>query len=252
MAELLSDPAVWASLASLTLMEIVLGIDNVVFISVLIGGLPERQATQARRVGLALALVFRIAFLLILTWMIGLTEPVFVALGHAFSWRDLILIAGGAFLIFKATSEIHGVIEEDEKERSAKKVQAAFLVIVSQIVVLDAVFSVDSIVTAIGMAQHVEVMIAAVIIAMGVMYVASGPISRFVEAHPTTKMLALAFLILIGVTLVADGLGFHIPKGYIYSAMAFSIMVAGFNIFASAKRKQRKSEARAAARKEEK
>ncbi len=252
MLVLLSDPAVWASLASLTLMEIVLGIDNVVFISVLIGGLPRKQATKARRAGLALALVFRIALLLILTWVIGLTEPVFSALGHDFSWRDLIMIAGGGFLIFKATSEIHGVIEEDDEIKSVEQAQAAFMVIVSQIIVLDAVFSVDSIVTAIGMAQHVEVMIAAVIIAMGVMYVASGPIARFIEAHPTTKMLALAFLILIGVTLVADGLGFHIPKGYIYSAMAFSILVEGFNIFASAKRKQRKREAKAAARKEEK
>ncbi len=252
MLVLLSDPAAWASLASLTLMEIVLGIDNVVFISVLIGGLPRAQAIQARRAGLALALVFRIALLLILTWVIGLTEPVFSALGHDFSWRDLIMITGGGFLIFKATSEIHGVIEEDDVIKSVKQAQAAFMVIVSQIIVLDAVFSVDSIVTAIGMAQHVEVMIAAVIIAMGVMYVASGPIARFIEAHPTTKMLALAFLILIGVTLVADGLGFHIPKGYIYSAMAFSILVEGFNIFASTKRKQRKSEAKAAARKEEK
>ena len=251
MFELLSDPAVWASLASLTLMEIVLGIDNIVFISVLIGGLPENQANQARRIGLALALLFRIAFLLILTWMIGLTEPLFVAFGQDFSWRDIILMTGGGFLIYKATSEIHGTIEHDEEDQNGKKAQAVFLVIVSQIVVLDAVFSVDSIVTAIGMAQHVEVMIAAVIIAMGVMYVASGPIARFVEQHPTTKMLALAFLILIGVTLVADGLGFHIPKGYIYSAMAFSILVEGFNIFASSRRKQRKAEAKAAAQKEE-
>ncbi len=234
--ELLSDPNAWAAFATLTVMEIVLGIDNIVFISVLVSRLPAAQADRARRLGLALALVFRIALLVILTWIIGLSEPVFSAFGHAFSWKDIILIGGGLFLIYKATHEMHAEIEEPHEPGLAQTARSAFSAIIVQIIIIDMVFSIDSIVTAIGMAQHVEVMIAAVIVAVGLMFVASGPIAGFVARHPTTKMLALAFLLLIGVTLVADGLGFHIDKGYIYAAMGFSVLVEGVNIFA----KQRK------------
>lgn len=230
MLELFSNPAVWASFATLTLMEIILGIDNVVFISVLVSRLPKDIAVKARKIGLLLALVLRVALLLIIGWVIGLTEPVFSIFEHGFSWRDLILIVGGLFLLYKATHEIHNTIEVSDENQSAETIKTAFGAAIIQIVIIDAVFSVDSIVTAIGMAQHVEVMIAAVIVAVGVMYVASGPIADFIAHHPTTKMLALAFLLLIGVTLVADGLGFHIPKGYIYFAMAFATGVEAINI----------------------
>lgn len=236
MLELLSDPAVWAAFATLTVMEVVLGIDNIIFISVLVSRLPKAQADNARRLGLALALIFRIALLLILAWIIGLSAPLFELFGQPFSWKDLILLAGGLFLIYKATHEMHAEIEEPHEPGLAQTAKAAFSAIIVQIIVIDMVFSIDSIVTAIGMAQHVEVMIAAVIVAVGLMFVASGPIAGFVARHPTTKMLALAFLLLIGVTLVADGLGFHIDKGYIYAAMGFSVLVEGVNIFA----KQRK------------
>jgi predicted tellurium resistance membrane protein TerC len=241
MLEFLADPAIWASLATLTLMEIVLGIDNVVFISVLVSKLPEASAERARQIGLALALVFRILLLLILTWIIGLSKPLFEAFGHGFSWRDLILIAGGLFLIYKATYELHHTIEEPHGDALQGKTGAVFSAVILQIIVIDAVFSIDSIVTAIGMANHVEVMIAAVIISMGVMYLASGSIAQFIAHHPTTKLLALAFLLLIGVTLIADGLGFHIPKGYIYSAMVFAVLVEAINILAQSRRKARRA-----------
>ena len=237
MMELLSDPAVWAAFATLTVMEVVLGIDNIVFISVLVSRLPKEQADRARRIGLALALVFRIALLLLISWIIGLDTHLFEAFGHSFSWKDLILIGGGLVLIYKATHEMHAEIEEPHDEDLAKTAKQAFSAIIAQIVVIDMVFSIDSIITAVGMAQHVEVMIAAVIVAVGLMFVASGPIAGFVARHPTTKMLALAFLLLIGVSLVGDGFGFHIEKGYIYAAMAFSVLVEGINIFA----KQRKA-----------
>ncbi len=237
MFELLSDPAVWAAFATLTVMEVVLGIDNIIFISVLVSRLPQHQADNARRLGLALALVFRIALLLILTWIIGLSAPLFELFGQPFSWKDLILLAGGLFLIYKATHEMHAEIEEPHEPGLAQTAKSAFSAIIVQIIIIDMVFSIDSIVTAIGMAQHVEVMIAAVIVAVGLMFVASGPIAGFVARHPTTTMLALAVLLLIGVTLVADGLGFHIDKGYIYAAMGFSVLVEGVNIFA----KQRKA-----------
>lgn len=238
MFEFLSDPAIWASLATLTLMEVVLGIDNVVFISVLVSKLPQQSADRARKIGLTLALVFRIVLLLIISWIIGLSQTLFTAFEHDFSWRDLILIAGGIFLIYKATHEIHQEIEEDEVEDIERSAKAAFGSVILQIVVVDAVFSIDSIVTAIGMAQHVQVMIAAVIISMALMFVASGAIASFIARHPTTKMLALSFLLLIGVTLVAEGLGVHVPKGYIYFAMAFAILVEGANILASARKKK--------------
>lgn len=241
MFQILSDPAVWASLATLTIMEIILGIDNVVFISVLVSKLPEEQAERARKLGLALALVFRIILLLVMAWIIGLSEPVFSAFGHDFSWRDIILIAGGGFLVYKSTSEMHHAIEEPHEEAMKDKAGAVFQAVILQIVIIDAVFSVDSIITAIGMAEHVQVMITAVIIAMGVMYIASGTIAEFIARHPTTKMLALAFLMLIGVNLVAEGLGFHIPRGYIYSAMTFAVLVETINVFASNRRKARRA-----------
>ena len=242
MIDLLFDPAVWAAFATLTLMEIVLGIDNIVFISVLVSRLPKEQADRARQLGLALALVFRIALLLVISWIIALDSDLFVVFGHGISWKDIILIAGGGFLLYKATHEMHAAIEGSHDEDSlGGKATAVFGAIIAQIIVIDMVFSVDSIITAVGMADHVEVMIAAVVVAVGVMFVASGPIADFVAKHPTTKMLALAFLLLIGVSLVADGLGFHIPKGYIYSAMAFSIMVEAVNIIASERRKRRRA-----------
>ena len=240
MLDVFLNPTAWASLATLTLLEIVLGIDNIVFISVLVSRLPAQTAKRARQIGLALALVFRILLLVVISWIIGLTAPVAELFGHAISWRDLILIAGGAFLIYKSTVEIHHAIEEPLGDKMEKKAPNAFGSVIVQIVLLDMVFSIDSIVTAIGMAQHLEIMIAAVVIAMAVMYFASISIAGFISRHPTTKMLALAFLLLIGVTLVADGLGVHVPKGYIYSAMAFAVLVESFNIYAQARRKQRR------------
>lgn len=234
--EFLADPQVWAAFLTLTVMEVVLGIDNIVFISVLVSRLPKEQADRARRIGLALALIFRIALLLVISWIIGLTQPAFEIGGFAPSWKDLILILGGGFLIYKATHEMHAEIEEPHEVDLGKKARQAFAAIISQIVLIDLVFSIDSIVTAVGMAEHVEVMIAAVIVAVGIMFVASGPVAKFVSDHPTTKMLALAFLLLIGVSLVADGLGFHIPKGYIYAAMGFSVLVEAINIMAKQRR----------------
>ena len=235
MLALLTDPQVWASLVTLTVLEIVLGIDNIVFISILVGRLDERQARRARKIGLTLALVFRILMLITLAWLIGLAEPFITILGEPISWRDVILLSGGLFLLVKATREIHQDIER-EPETLTQTRSGAFAAIIAQIIVIDLVFSVDSIITAIGMARHVEVMVAAVTIAMAVMYVASGPIAAFIKRNPTTKMLALAFLLLIGVALIADGLGFHIPRGYIYFSMAFAAMVEAFNVLARRRR----------------
>jgi predicted tellurium resistance membrane protein TerC len=242
MLELLTDPGAWAALVTLTALEIVLGIDNVVFISVLVSRCSPHDAKRARQIGLSLALVFRVVLLFGLTWLMRLTYPVFSVLGQSFSWRDLILIAGGLFLIAKATHEIHAEVEADEADDPAARLHAAFSMVVMQIVVVDLVFSIDSIVTAIGMAQDIEIMIAAVVIAMIVMYVSSGPVARFIAMHPTTKMLALAFLVMIGLALVADGFAFHIPRGYIYSSMAFAGIVEVFNVLA------RRNRARNAAR----
>ncbi|MCW5721986.1 MAG: TerC family protein [Devosia sp.] len=238
MLELLADPNVWVAFATLTVMEIVLGIDNIVFISVLVSRLPREQAEFARKLGIGLALVFRIILLFLISWIVQLQDPVFNAFEHDFSWKDIILIAGGGFLIYKATHEMHAAIEDTHEVSLAEAAKSSLQAILVQIIIIDMVFSIDSIITAVGMvpADQVAVMIAAVLVAVGVMFVASGPIAKFVADHPTTKMLALAFLLLIGVTLVADGLGFHIPKGYIYSAMAFSVLVETINIFA----KQRK------------
>ncbi|MCC0057532.1 MAG: TerC family protein [Rhodobiaceae bacterium] len=238
MAALVSDPAAWAALLTLTAMEIVLGIDNIVFISVLVARLPESEARRARAIGLGMALVFRLLLLLALTWLIGLTAPLFSIFGEAISWRDIILIAGGLFLLIKGTLEIHHGIE-DSDNASKNGAKAAVGAIIVQIAVIDLVFSVDSIVTAIGMAEHIEIMVLAVIIAIGVMYIAAAPVSRFISQHPTTKMLALSFLLLIGVALIADGIGFHIPRGYIYFAMAFSAGVEVINVVARRRRSDR-------------
>jgi predicted tellurium resistance membrane protein TerC len=232
MIELLSSPEAWAALLTLTVLEIVLGIDNVIFLSVIVSRIPPAQAKRARQIGLLLALVFRILLLSILVWLIGLTAPVLTVMEFAFSWRDIILIGGGLFLIAKATHEIHGEVEAREAEEAGASKSSAFFWIIVQIIVIDMVFSLDSIITAIGMAKDIEIMIAAVIIACYIMYVSSGPVARFVAEHPTTKMLALAFLVLIGVALVADGFHFHIPRAYIYFAIAFSALVELFNVLA--------------------
>jgi predicted tellurium resistance membrane protein TerC len=234
MLDVFATPEAWAALLTLTAMEIVLGIDNVVFISVLVAKLPPEQAKRARQIGLGLALAFRIVFLFMLTWLIGLKDPVIEIFGKGLSWRDIILIAGGGFLLVKATLELHSAVEGEE-HATGGAVQKAFALIIAQIIVIDLVFSIDSIITAIGMAEDIEVMVVAVVIAVAVMYVSSGPISDFVVKHPTTKVLALAFLLLIGMILVADGLGFHVPKGYIYSAMAFAVLVEALNVMARAK-----------------
>lgn len=230
MLELLTQPSTWLALLTLTVMEVVLGIDNIVFISVLVSRLPKAMADNARRAGLVLALFFRIVLLLVLTWLIGLTQPVISAWGLALSWKDLILIAGGLFLLYKATHEMHKAVEGEGDEAPSAATGGSFAAVVVQIVLIDLVFSIDSIVTAIGMAQAVEVMIAAVVIAVAIMYLASGPVAGFIARHPTTKILALAFLLLIGVTLVADGFGFHIDRGYIYAAMAFATAVEAINV----------------------
>ncbi len=240
MIELLSDPHAWAALVTLTVLEIVLGIDNIVFISILVSRCDPKQAIRARQIGLSLALIFRILMLFGLTWLMKLTAPVFTAFGMGISWRDIILIGGGLFLIAKATHEIHSEVEAREGEDGPSLRSQSFFVVVLQLIAVDLIFSLDSIITAIGMAEDIEIMIAAVVIAMAVMYAASGPVSSFVAEHPTTKMLALAFLVLIGVALVADGFEVHIPRGYIYFAMAFAAAVEAFNIVAGKNRRRRR------------
>jgi predicted tellurium resistance membrane protein TerC len=234
----LTDPNVWASFIALSALEIVLGIDNVIFLSLITEKLSPEDAKRARQIGLGLALVFRIILLLTISWIIGLTQPLITLFGQGFSLRDMILIAGGLFLLIKATQEVHGEIEGEESDGLGTSVVAAsFSAIIAQIVIIDAIFSIDSIITAVGMADQVEVMIAAVILAIGVMYVASDPVAHFIERHPTTKMLALTFLMLVGVALVADGFHFHIPRIYIYSAMAFAAVTEIFNIMAIRRRR---------------
>jgi predicted tellurium resistance membrane protein TerC len=238
MMDLLTSPEAWAALLTLTALEIVLGIDNVIFLSVIVARIPPRQAKRARQIGLALALAFRILLLSLLVWLIGLTEDVVSFRGVGFSWRDIILIAGGLFLIAKATHEIHTEVDAAENDPHAAPSPNAFFWVIVQIVIIDMVFSLDSIITAIGMAQDLEIMVAAVVIACVIMYVSSGPVAKFVAEHPTTKMLALAFLVLIGVALVADGFKFHIPRGYIYFAIVFSAAVEFFNVLAKRNRKK--------------
>jgi len=239
MMDLLTDPQAWAALVALSALEIVLGIDNVVFISVLVARLDPARRQRARQIGLSLALIFRIALLFGLTRLIALSAPVVTVMGNAFSWHDIVLIGGGLFLIAKATHEIHNEIEgRGGGEPLAAAGRAAFSVIILQVIAIDLVFSIDSIVTAIGMAQDIRIMIAAVLIAVVVMYAASGPVASFVAEYPTSKMLALAFLVLIGVALIADGFDFHIPRGYIYFAMAFAGAVEAINVTARRRRRQ--------------
>ncbi len=238
MIEFLTDPHVWVSFLALSAMEIVLGIDNVVFISVMVSRMPQSQRLMARRVGLSLALIFRVAMLAGIAWFIHLTTPIFSIGGFDFSWRDLVLIAGGLFLLVKGTREIHEDIEGDNGESGGSVVAATVTSAILQIALIDLVFSVDSIITAVGMADHIEVMIAAVTVAIVVMYFASEPVGAFIERHPTTKMLALSFLLLIGAALIADGFHFHIPRAYIYFAMAFSAAVEAVNVMASRARRR--------------
>jgi len=236
MLEALMTPEVFLSLATLTFLEIVLGIDNVIFVALMAGRLPEAQRAKARTLGLGLALIFRVIMLFGLVWIAHLEEPVFSIAEYDVSWRDIILMAGGLFLIVKATLEIHHNVE-GHKDEHGNAVAAAFGMVVFQIVLIDIVFSLDSVITAVGMTDHLPVMIAAVAIAMAIMLLASGSVAGFIERHPTTKMLALSFLLLIGVALVADALHFHIPRGYLYFAIAFSLFVETLNIFARRARK---------------
>jgi predicted tellurium resistance membrane protein TerC len=244
----LSDPEIWLSLATLSLLEIVLGIDNLVYLAIISNRLPERLRPLGRRLGLGFAVLTRLALLGSLSWIVGLVEPVFVVWDHPVSWRDIILIGGGTFLVAKATHEIHGSLEGDDSEAGvedgaggeagapatggAKAVEAGLASVVVQIAILDIVFSLDSVITAVGMASHLWVMVTAVILASAVMVVAANPLSALISRHPTIKMLALSFLLLIGATLVADGTGFHMPKGYIYFAMAFSLGIEVLNLLA--------------------
>ena len=236
--EWIADPNAWISLVTLTLLEIVLGVDNIIFISILVGRLGAEQRNRARTLGLMLAMGMRILLLLSLSWIMKLQTPLFHVLERPISGRDLILIGGGLFLLWKSVHEIHNSLEGDQGTRESQ-MPATFGSVLAQIAVLDIVFSLDSVITAVGMAEHIEVMIAAVVIAVLVMMVAARSISEFVDRHPTLKMLALSFLILVGVSLVADGLGFHIPKGYIYFSMAFSVGVEMLNLRAKAKAKRR-------------
>jgi predicted tellurium resistance membrane protein TerC len=232
-----ADPNVWASLVTLTFLEIVLGIDNVIFISILAGKLPRAQQARARALGLGLALVTRILLLVSIKWLMGLTSPLFVLFSHEFSGKDLILLSGGIFLIAKSTQEIHAKLEGEQRRPDAK-LRGGFAQTIIQILLLDIVFSLDSVITAVGMAQHLPVMIAAVTIALVVMLLAAGAVSHFVEMHPTIRMLGMAFLILIGVVLVADGFGQHVERGYIYFAMVFAAAVEMLNLRLRSKQRQ--------------
>ena len=245
---LAADPTVWAALATLIVMEIVLGIDNLIFISILSNKLPEHMRAKARRVGISAALLLRLGLLASVAWIVQLTEPVFHAFGHGFSWRDMILIAGGLFLVWKATKEIHHNVDPDPEDDlfEKKSVAPSFAAAIGQILVLDLVFSIDSIITAVGMTEHIPVMVIAVIVAVSVMLLAANPLANFIHANPTVVMLALGFLLMIGMTLIAEGFGAHVPKGYIYTAMAFSAGVEVLNIL-SRRRNRKKREAKAAA-----
>lgn len=229
MFELLTDPQAWIALITLTALELVLGIDNVIFISILVDKLPQQQRETARRLGLFMAMFMRIGLLLLLSWIVGLVAPLFTVLGQAISGRDLILIGGGLFLIWKSTSEIHQSLEGVEGHGSSA-VKAGFAAVIVQIMLIDIVFSLDSIITAVGMVDQVAVMIAAVVASVALMMLFAAPIGRFVSDHPTIKMLALSFLVVIGVVLIAEGFDHHVPKGYVYFAMAFSVCVEMLNI----------------------
>lgn len=228
--EWIYDPHAWIAFATLTVLEIVLGVDNIIFITILVGRLPDSQKDKARVIGLGLAMITRILLLLSLTWIMGLTKPFFTILEKGISGRDIILIGGGLFLLAKSTHEIHASLEGPEHVSTAKKAAAGFISILIQIAVIDIVFSLDSVITAVGLASQVMVMILAIVVSVGVMMFAAKPIGDFVDKHPTLKMLALSFLILVGMTLVGEGFGLHIPKGYVYFAMAFSVGVEFVNI----------------------
>jgi predicted tellurium resistance membrane protein TerC len=229
MMELLANPQAWIALLTLTLLELVLGIDNIIFISILVDKLPKEQRELARKIGLFMAMFMRIGLLLVLAWIVGLVTPLFTVLGQEISGRDLILILGGLFLVWKSTTEIHGSLEGEEGHTSSA-VKATFASVIAQIMVIDLVFSLDSIITAVGMVDDVRVMIAAVVLSVGLMMLFAGPIGRFVSDHPTIKMLALSFLVVVGIVLIAEGFDSHVPKGYVYFAMAFSLGVELLNI----------------------
>ena len=240
MPSFLFDPAMWASLLTLTILEIVLGIDNLIFISIVAGRLPGHLQGRARTVGLALALFMRLALLASISWLVGLTAPILTVFSHDFSWRDLILAGGGLFLLYKGTKEIHEQVEGgDEEAHLAAPRKASFAGVIGQILVLDVVFSLDSVITAVGMADNLWVMSTAVLVAVVIMLFASGAVANFVNRHPSVKMLALSFLLLIGMVLVADGVGFHVPKGFIYAAMGFSVAVESLNLQARRKAKRK-------------
>ncbi|WP_085909859.1 TerC family protein [Kiloniella majae] len=241
---LLSEPSAWMALFTLIVMEVVLGIDNLIFVSILTNKLPEAQRPKARVIGLSLALIFRLALLGTVAIIVQLVEPVITLLDHSFSWRDIILIAGGLFLVWKATKEIHHSVDPGDDDADAKNVVvSSFATVIGQILVLDLVFSIDSIITAVGMTDHISIMVIAVVTAVIAMLLAAGPLSRFIEANPTIVMLALGFLLMIGMTLIADGFGVHVPKGYIYAAMAFSAFVELLNMLSRKRRKKKASQA---------
>jgi predicted tellurium resistance membrane protein TerC len=243
--ELVASPEAWVSLATLAVLEIVLGIDNIIFLSIVTNRLPVEQRPRARFIGLALALIGRLALLFGLAWMTKLIQPIFAIGDFPVSWRDLVLFFGGAFLIYKATVEMHAMVEAtDDDDTRAKGKAASFANVIFQIMVIDMVFSLDSVITAIGIAEHLPIMVIAILIAIAVMLFAAGPVAGFVDRHPTVKMLALAFLLLVGVALVADGLHFHIPRGYLYFAIGFSIAVEALNLYAAKARRQRAAEER--------
>jgi predicted tellurium resistance membrane protein TerC len=237
---LAADPHAWAALATLIVMEVVLGVDNLIFISILTNKLPEERRSNARRVGIGLAVILRLGLLSGVAYIVQLTAPLFSLFDQGFSWRDLILIAGGLFLIYKATSEIHDhvTIDEEPEDAADGAIRATAAAVIGQILVLDLVFSLDSIITAVGMTDDIPIMVIAVVVAVGLMLLAADPLARFIGNNPTIVMLALGFLLMIGVTLIADGMGVHIPKGYIYAAMAFSALVEGLNMMV--RRAQRK------------
>lgn len=240
---LFSDPATWLALATLIVMEVVLGIDNLIFISILSNKLPEAHRAKARRIGISLALVMRLGLLASIAWIVQLTEPVLEVFGKAFSWRDMILITGGLFLVWKATKEIHHNVDADDQDDLLAKgnpIKLTFSAAIVQILLLDLVFSIDSIITAVGMTDHVAIMVIAVLVAVSVMLLAANPLANFIQRNPTVVMLALSFLFMIGMTLIAEGWGMHVPKGYIYAAMAFSAFVEGLNIFSKNKKNKKK------------
>ena len=239
---LFADPAVWAALATLIVLEVVLGIDNLIFISILTNKLPEQNRAMARKVGLSAALLMRLALLSVIAWIVTLTEPVFVLFEHGFSWKDMILIAGGLFLVWKSTREIHHNVDPDDHKEDMVGGAATMGVAaaVGQILLLDLVFSIDSIITAVGMTEHLPIMITAVIVAVACMFLAAAPLANFIDKNPTIVMLALGFLLMIGMVLIADGFGVHVPKGYVYAAMAFSAFVEILNMFARRRRQRQK------------